>query len=630
MKKIFLCLAAAVVAFASCVEEQGLEPVGDVVLSGNEVTIKAVTGETKTTVNGTVVKWEANDVIAVVLDKDLAEFTVKGQPDGASATFAGAIESKDYETAYAVYPATAYSYDPATTTVTLNHTLPEVQTGVVTTGMNLASAALSADDLMAGSAEATFHNALTLLKVSVPAGVKQVKFSVPHSKPALVGDAKVTVNTFNGTAVVSGAKGYEVTLATGTELVSTVTYNLLVYPANKTDLTLTMEGTDGTVYTSRVEGVELKASTYKTIDLSKIFKMETKETMNISPAGGELVVPIYATADYEYSVSGCPSWLSYSVPTKGFHGEKIIFSADANQTGAERSADVTISWGENNTRTFKVKQAVLFMDFVNDENGDPIQWAETFSVYATKEDALAGTNPTTYKNVFTIALSDDFTKGAYKISGMFAFNNVYDSPVIPTYYANYVDGKLTVIQNQDGFYFQSDITFAYDAEAKTFIMTDPVAVGSRFDIPGWQSKSGWIYGYNAAVKVEEEPEPETPGEGEEEGGFDAASLEGTYSETFNTFMGLSTGTMTITVSGSDITVAMLDGACNCSAILNDDGETLTVKSDGIGYNGSPDDPFSGDLILEVGEVEGKVTLKLSSSMKLWSMTFLTSYTATMN
>lgn len=505
MKKIFLCLAAAVVAFASCVEEQGLEPVVDGVNNQNQVTIKAVAGDTKTLLNGTHVVWENKDKIAVVLKGDeaaMVEFAVDGEVNASSANFTGTIGDVEYEAAYAVYPNTAFTMEAGIPK--LSHVLPETQTGVVTSGMNLSSALLSAEELKNGATEATFKNALTLVQVIVPAGVQSV--SLHSSDDALVGTLKFNEPDKDGvlTRADNGTKR-TVTLSTGSELAEG-THSLLVYPGIAHTLTLTMVGTDGAEYTSAVSEIRFNAGEYRTIDLTKIFNVATEELRVVLPAGGTVEVPVVTTgADYQVSLSsGAESWLTYELPTKSFHKETIVFTVAKNDTGADREATVTITCGEK-SKTFRIKQQNIFVDFLNDENGDPIQWAETFSVYATKEHALAGTNPTTYKNVFTIALSDDFTKGAYKISGMFAFNDLYNSPVTPTYYANYVDGKLTVIKNQDGFYFQSDITFAYDAEAKTFTMTDPVEVGSRFDISGWQNKSGWIYGYNAAVKVEETP-----------------------------------------------------------------------------------------------------------------------------
>ena len=645
MKKVYLFLATMVAALSSCMEESALVPV----TPENQVTIKAVAGETKTTLDGTAVIWEANDEIAVVLDKNLVTFAVEGTPNGAEANFVGTIASKDFETAYAIYPATAYSYDQTTTKVTLTHTLPAEQSGSVASGLNLSTAALTVEDLKAGEAEGVFHNALTLLKVTAPAGVKNVKFSVPHSKPALVGTATVTVNTQTGFAAVSGANGYEVTLASGSELNPAVTYDVLVYPANSTDLTLTMEGTDGTVYTSTVEGVELKASTYKTINLANIFKMETKETMNISPAGGELVVPVYTAKDYTYEVTGCPSWLSCTLPTKGFHKDEIVFSAAANETGEERSASVTISWGDGQTRTFTVAQAAIFMDFVSDAEGNPIKWEETFGVYGSDTDALAGTNAkATFKNEFTIVLSDDFSKGTYKVSNIFKTDNIWlQGPTYPNqggeYYADYVDGKLTLKLEgaRKSYFFSSDIVLTY--KDKAFTASDPIAFGAN--AYSSYNRAGFIGGYAAAVKVEEEP---TPGQQTDPiaGDWDVTCMMGdswgsNYAEKKGTMViSSSAGQYTlVSIAGIEYNLSLtfannvLTGQKNGSTLkLTYDSATNTLTQDSNEFMTYVDPAFKGLIATKAVDLSGTYSGsgKYGSSAQYASSSFSETFTIQKN
>ena len=630
MKKVYLFLATMVAALSSCMEESALVPV----TPENQVTIKAVAGETKTTLDGTAVIWEANDEIAVVLDKNLVTFAVEGTPNGAEANFVGTIASKDFETAYAVYPATAYSYDQTTTKVTLTHTLPAEQSGSVASGLNLSTAALSVEDLKAGEAEGVFYNALTLLKVTAPAGVKNVKFSVPHSKPALVGTATVTVNTQTGFAAVSGANGYEVTLANGSELDPAVTYDVLVYPANSTDLTLTMEGTDGTVYTSTVEGVELKASTFKTINLANIFKMETKETMNISPAGGELVVPVYTANDYTYEVTGCPSWLSCTLPTKGFHKDEIVFSADANETGEERSASVTISWGDGQTRTFTVAQAAIFMDFVSDAEGNPIKWEESFGLYSSESDAKNGTNAKkTYKNVFTIALSDNFNSGTYKISNMFYAERYNDANLQPVsnkggeYYAYYEKGVLTInmANSVKSYGSMPDVKLKYDAVEKTFAPYYDSESDSRA-IPAYNYtdyRTYYIGGYSAAVKVEE---PAGPGA---DLGDAAKVLGNTYKESYSlsAAYGNTPGNLVFAesddTSKGNVIITNIFGCKATGMYATVSGNTITtVQSAYIEYlQGTT--PI-GQLTLTIG-ADGNITM---SDQLLYNYFYLENYVAT--
>ena len=564
MKKIFISLAA-IAALVSCVEEKGLEPQPQQPV-GNQVTIKAVAAETKTLLgdDGTSVVWEENDAISVVVegesDKYLETFTTSSTENTSIAEFTAVLsnELSADETVtgigYAVYPATSVTL--ANGSVSIVHELPEEQTGTITSGMNLSYAKVDADDIKAGQTNAVFHNALTLLKVNVPAGVKSVVLTSNILSPALVGKVNFTVNKPSDD--ISFAKGSEVvtrrsvTLSNGGAELEEGVHDLLVFPGTAAELTLTMTGTDGAVYESTLNAVELVAGSYRTINLTQIFKMGVEDEMFISPAGGECEVKIASVADYTYDVAVTPTaggdWLSYTLPTKGFHQDVITFSAEENTTGADRTADVTITWGEDQTRTFKMTQKSVYMDFVNDENGDPIQWEESFGVYATEADASSGTNATkSYsKKAFTIELSDNPAKGTYMITNMFYADSYFDANLQPAtggakYYADYTDGVLTVKKNAAGnsYNFSGDISLTYDSANKRF---------TAAPIPT-TSSSIWIGGYTVTVKVEE---PEAPAGGDSV----LNSLAGTWNQTV---VGMSwpspSATMTVSVEGNAVTLA---------------------------------------------------------------------------
>ena len=504
MKKIFLLFAAAVTVLSSCVKENGLEPQ---VNTDGKVTINAVAVDSKTVLDGLNVVWENEDALSVVLAGDVtsvAEFSAESV-DGAEAKFVydgtEALALEDAKSAYAVYPASAVSQEGGV--VKISHSLPEVQTGVVESGMNLSSAALSVEQLVAGQATATFNNALALLQVVVPEGVSEVSLHTATGS-ALVGD--MTFNVVDGVlSVASNGTKRTVTLSTGSELAEG-THNLLVYPGYAPTLTLTMTATDDAVYTSEVSAIRFTASESRTINLTQIFKMGTEETMYASPAGGEVVVPVVTAADYTYEVAieGNPEWLTYALPTKAFHGENIVFTASKNETGAERSANVTISWGENQTRTFTIAQKAIYMDFVNDADGNPIQWEETFGVYGSESDALAGTNAkATYKNVFTIELSDNFNKGTYKIVNAFYENNQLNGRSGETYYADYEGSVLSIYKGDSGYVFDDKvITLTYNENSKEFVSAGPIKFNYTYGNADLRN-GGYIGGYKAVVKVEE-------------------------------------------------------------------------------------------------------------------------------
>ena len=577
MKKLYLLLAAATLMFASCMEEN-LTP--DRPADG-QVTIKAVAADTKTLLDGTDVVWENEDQIKVVVDADYMyayDFDAV-TVDGAAANFVGTIGQSEYDEAYAVYPASAVNVD---NTTWVTHTLAETQTGVVTSGMNLSSALLNVEALKNGEATATFKNALTLLQVTVPSGVASVALTSSALDNGLVGTASFSMNAEG--ALVSPSRATQrrtVTLSTGSEL-EAGTYSLLVYPGNYSSLTLTMTGTDGAVYESTISAT-FEAGEYRPVNLTEIFKMETEEEMFISPAGGECEVKIASVADYTYEVSitdNTGNWLSYTLPTKGFHQDVITFSAEENTTGTDRTANVTITWGEDQTRSFKITQKSVFMDFVNDENGDPIQWEESFKLYS---DESLTSELATFTNVFTIELSDDFSKGSYKLKNLFIVDMYYGEGFQEfrnkggEYYANYdaATGKLTVLKANAvaSYTFPGDVVLTYDSVNKTFsatTLTVTLASGSAY----YASATRYIGGYSAAVKEEQEI-PSSP----------YAYLFGDYTESFNDsgyYGSPSKGILTIAQSDDanyDLKMTFFGGTSAVVTVyanVSDDGKTLTT------------------------------------------------------
>ena len=620
MKRIALFFAA-IAALSSCMKENTPAPTRP---ADGQVTIKAVAADTKTLLDGTAVVWEDNDVVKLVLDLDgyendlVEDFTI-ANADGNEAEFTGefgvgAMAVPAGLSAYAVYPASAVSVDNSTGKVEISHNLPAVQDGTITSGMNLSSAAVAVAGLRTGYAEAQFHNALTLLNVVVPAGVKSVALT---AQTGLAGDADFTpdskdhsenvddpdnpgqvieqVTPASGKLTTTGGSSATVTLSQGGEDLEG-THTLLVYPAAWGSLTLTMTGLDDAEYTNSLS-TALEASKSYTIDLTKVFKMEYEETKHISPAGGTFEVAVVSTEDYTYNVNtNGASWVSL-VETKAFGGKTLVFSVEANE-GEAREATVTITWGEDNERTFKVVQNGVFMEIIEDENGDPIQWEETFSVYASESDALAGTGAkATYKNVFEIALSDDFSKGVYKITNMFMTAGYQNQETFQTitnkggeYYADYADGVLTVHLKsalKSYFFTANELTLTYDAVNKTFAMAAPAAFSANYYNSDYSGKAGYVGNYSVAVKVEEEPE--TPGEG-------AGALEafvGTWSESYeyNPGWGATThvdGEFTVSVSEDRLFFEgmflvpnsisyMGDQTGSYYGTLSDDGTTITLE-----------------------------------------------------
>ena len=502
MKRILLSLA--VIALASCVKEN---PVNSVQPGADQVSIKAVNADSKTLLDGYDVVWEKSDEIAVVLEattKMAANFAaVEASIKGSSADFAGTIDVEwdNVTSAYAVYPATAVNL--AENTIT--HTLPENQAGGVTSGMILSSAHLSVEELQEGRAEAVFNNALSLLNVVVPAGVKSVELTSANA--GLVGTTTFNVSKEDGRLTIASVNtGRTVSLVSETELAAK-TYPVLVYPGHVGDLTLKLTGTDGTVFTKTLSDINFNAGAVRKVDLTQIFHLYAEETVYASPLGGILEIPVVMTADYEFAVTENSEWLAVPA-TKAFHGTNICLEVKQNLTSSVRTAQVTVSW-ENESRTFTVSQAALYIDFIYDSKGELIQWEENFGIFETEEAALEGTSPKmTYNNVFTIDFSDDFSKGTYKVSNMFLTDAYWDengqrvAGVGGEYYADYNNGKLTIKMrgSKRSYFFAQDVVLTYDSKAKKFTSAAPLAF--NVNTASSYNKAGFIGGYVVTVKAE--------------------------------------------------------------------------------------------------------------------------------
>ena len=500
MKRILLSLA--VIALASCVKEN---PVNSVQPGADQVSIKAVNADSKTLLDGYDVVWEKSDEIAVVLEtttKMAANFAaVEASIKGSSADFAGTIDVEwdNVTSAYAVYPATAVNL--AENTIT--HTLPENQVGGVTSGMILSSAHLSVDELQEGRAEAVFNNALSLLNVIVPAGVKSVELTSANA--GLVGTTTFNVSKEDGRLTRASVNtGRTVSLVSETELAAK-TYPVLVYPGHVGDLTLKLTGTDGTVFTKTLSDINFNAGAVRKVDLTQIFHLYAEETVYASPLGGILEIPVVMTADYEFTVTENSEWLAVPA-TKAFHGTNICLEVQQNLTSSVRTAQVTVSW-ENESRTFTVSQAALYIDFIYDSKGELIQWEENFGIFESEDAAIEGVSPKlTYNNVFTIDFSDDFSKGTYKITNMFltdayygvGYQHVYNKG--GEYYADYASGKLTVKMNSamKSYFFTQDVVLAYDSNAKKFTSAAPFPFTAN--TLSSYNKSGFVGGYVASAK----------------------------------------------------------------------------------------------------------------------------------
>ena len=181
MKKntiVFGCILCAFTLF-SCQKEENnpnettpkeIIPAGnveeDVPAGYSHLTLSAVSDDTKTTLDGTTVKWKTEDQIKVYCsDGSASDFSLMGEGGSSSGSFKGLVPSG--ETAlYAVYPKDLYS---SVSGATVNVTIPATQDGVFGNA-NIAVAKVEAETM-------AFKNVNAFIGFTLPAGIAKVVVS---------------------------------------------------------------------------------------------------------------------------------------------------------------------------------------------------------------------------------------------------------------------------------------------------------------------------------------------------------------------------------------------------------------------------------------------------------------------
>ena len=126
--------------------------------------------------------------------------------------------------------------------------------------------------------------------------------------------------------------------------------------------------------------------------------------------------------------------------------------------------------------TFSVAQKNYYPEWIADEAGEPVEWAETFTLSRYEDVTLDPASVSTKKGVFTFELTDNPAKGAFKVNGMFISDMYWgeNSQMVTnqggTYYAD-VEGDVLTVYYKDAilsYGFTNDIEIAYNAVEKTF------------------------------------------------------------------------------------------------------------------------------------------------------------------
>lgn len=270
MKKISMIFAMAALIFSSCIKEEApiVDNNGDQnVADPSELLVEKVFTvgdvDTRTYIDGTtsasnkmVIKWCADDEIAVWDGTAFRKFTMDGEPNGNSATFKGMVSESATEF-YAIYPYNdnlKYNYNESQQWMEFGVTQPSVQYANPEGGLadNTAFSCGKAD----ADGHIQFVNRSALLKFSLAEGmdVKSVTIKGNEENDIISGSLNIRYNESNNFTLgwKSEGKSNELTLANedGSNLKTGVDYYIAL-TGNKFDngYSVTMTFADGSTMT---------------------------------------------------------------------------------------------------------------------------------------------------------------------------------------------------------------------------------------------------------------------------------------------------------------------------------------------------------------------------------------------
>lgn len=241
-----------------------------------------------------------------------------------------------------------------------------------------------------------------------------------------------------------------------------------------------------------------------------------KSAFYLLPDGsGSIEIPVSTGLNYRVEKS---DWLTVTEApaTRAMTHKVYTITAGENTTGNTREGEVNFwtSDGSNLLYTVTVSQKGYNPALLVDGEGNPIKWQETFGL-------KVGSTTTNFKNDVTIELSDDFTKGTYKVKNMFKADQYFGpgyqtmTSVGADYYADLEDDVLTIYKAEhSSYYFGGNVTLKVDLSE----MTITSSANINCTTAGAQQKAAEIVDYKLAI-----PAPSQGGE---------SLLAGTWKESF--------------------------------------------------------------------------------------------------
>lgn len=280
-RSLFFIAALLSVFASSCLtDEGGLEQQEPL-----KVSVKAMSTDSRSVLDGNAVKWENGDEIALIFTHPqpkvhVEKFSTTFDSDEPQdyAEFEGKITSGVSSSAgwsdevVAIYPSSAVVDGK------VSFNLPSEQRvlegGSFDSELNLSSVTVSLEDMEDdGNVSVTFHNAMSIIRAIIPDYA--VSLSITGTAP-LAGLAPLSLDV-DRLAVdadgewADGGKETTVTLypaSDGTDSSSEVHNNILIWPGRHSALTIKMTDDQGNIYVKQVDkSLDFKASKFYTLKL---------------------------------------------------------------------------------------------------------------------------------------------------------------------------------------------------------------------------------------------------------------------------------------------------------------------------------------------------------------------------
>lgn len=370
---------------------------------------------------------------------------------------------------------------------------------------------------------------------------------------------------------ISGAKASDVVV----RVLSTKNCEAVVDAAEKTvDVTLGEGEAYVDVYAINNATGEIKAKTltfygYTVIAQEKVFFVSP------APAASDLIeIPV--TTDVEYQIEVSDSWIEHmDTETKAeLRNDVLVFKVwGENTTEYDRTATITLKVNGKAVTSFDVTQKNYYPQWIKNEEGEQIEWSESFKL--SRYSDMSGAE--SKKGTFHFELSDNFSQGAFKVVGMFYADLYYNNSQMiqnqgGVYYADVEGNVLTIryAESVKSYGFSKDFEVAYNAGDNSFSLESIKTYNYS------NSRDAYIAEYKAVVKVETPAATDDPIAGK----WDVTCNygEGTYGTPAQ-----KTGTLNITKSGDTYTIDnFLGKSVNWELTQSENTFTVSVVYEAMG------------------------------------------------